>query len=208
MHKTMMTALCGGEYRYKVLCALAASRESLGLMDLATRTGLEPGNITRTLKPLVEAGLVDKVGRDRAWSYGLRDDPNLKPLLQLLDPSAYLARRLTELFEYDPDIEFAAIFGSIARGDEKPGSDVDLLVLGDASPVYLNANLMPLGNEIGRPINAAVHTKAEFEQLQVEGNSFATSVLQGKLIILKGQLHGSPPFVTSSGQHAQHCDQG
>ncbi|MBP0619097.1 nucleotidyltransferase domain-containing protein [Cupriavidus consociatus] len=86
----------------------------------------------------------------------------------------------------------AAIFGSVARGEEKAESDLDVLVLGEElSSIRINALLKAVGRKHGRDIHASVFSRSEFEEMLAGGNSFAVGVMQQPMILLKGELaHG------------------
>jgi predicted nucleotidyltransferase len=42
---------------------------------------------------------------------------------------------ITDVFRNDPRIHGAAVFGSRAKGDHKPYSDVDIVLYGDLNPI-------------------------------------------------------------------------
>lgn len=48
-----------------------------------------------------------------------------------------------------PDVELAVVFGSVARGDAGPASDVDLAVRGDVDRLTLGAEIsLAVGREV------------------------------------------------------------
>lgn len=54
-------------------------------------------------------------------------------------------------------MRFAALYGSVARGEEGPGSDVDLLVaLDDDRPTAASALALRLRRQIGREVDVAL----------------------------------------------------
>ena len=50
-------------------------------------------------------------------------------------------------------IKYGIIFGSFARGDYTPESDVDLLIVGDINSFDLHKKIKPVENEIRMEIN-------------------------------------------------------
>jgi hypothetical protein len=87
--------------------------------------------VRNVLGRLVDQGivLVDRVGP--SYAYRLNRDHLAAPHIAAL---AGLRRELLErlrarLGEWDPPAVFAAQFGSAARGDMEPGSDIDLLIV-------------------------------------------------------------------------------
>jgi len=51
---------------------------------------------------------------------------------------AEITRRIRPVLESDERVRFAYLFGSVARGDDQPGSDVDLAVLTHPRGTLLN----------------------------------------------------------------------
>jgi len=100
--------------------------------ELASAAGVSTAQAARDLHDLSDAGIVnwDVHGRSFAW-YLNRDNALFTELLQLFhheaDLRSELVHRMAVEFRSEP-IERARIFGSVARGDERQDSDVDLFV--------------------------------------------------------------------------------
>ena len=97
-----------------------------------------------------------------------------------------------------PLIEVAFIYGSLAKGTEHAGSDVDLMVIGSLpSNVQLLELLLPTHALLGRVVNPTLYTAAEFSQRVQVGKSFIIRVLEQPKVFVKGNEHdvsriGSP----------------
>lgn len=97
-----------------------------------------------------------------------------------------------------PLIEVAFIYGSLAKGTEHAGSDVDLMVIGSLpSNVQLLELLLPTHALLGRVVNPTLYTSAEFSQRVQVGKSFIIRVLEQPKVFVKGNEHdisriGSP----------------
>lgn len=86
------------------------------------------------------------------------------------------------LRQQHPEIERAIVFGSLARGDAAPGSDVDLLLVLRESPLtfleripHYTPSHFPVG------VDVFPYTRQEVEQMLAEGNSFIRCALaEGK----------------------------
>ena len=70
------------------------------------------------------------------------------------------------LMPFGASIQQAFIFGSMASGTDRPDSDVDLMVIGDASLADLYMATGDIQKEAGRPMHINTHTIAEWESLQ------------------------------------------
>jgi predicted nucleotidyltransferase len=79
-----------------------------------------------------------------------------------------------------PGIEAAFVFGSIARGDAVPESDVDVLIVGDdISRPVLGRVILESSAVIGRDVNVARYTPDELAEAVARGDSFVRNVLGG-----------------------------
>jgi predicted nucleotidyltransferase len=89
-----------------------------------------------------------------------------------------------------PLIEVAFIYGSLAKGTEHAGSDVDLMVIGSLpSNVQLLELLLPTHALLGRVVNPTLYTAAEFSQRVQVGKSFIIRVLEQPKVFVKGNEH-------------------
>ncbi|MDQ3677327.1 MAG: nucleotidyltransferase domain-containing protein [Actinomycetota bacterium] len=68
-----------------------------------------------------------------------------------------LLAQLRAALRTEPRVRFAALYGSVARGEERPGSDIDLLVaLDDDRPTAASALGLRLRRQIGREVDIAL----------------------------------------------------
>jgi hypothetical protein len=89
-----------------------------------------------------------------------------------------------------PSIELAFIYGSIAKGTDHAGSDIDLMIIGTLlSNTQLLDALMPASEQLGRAINPTLYSPAEFAQRLIAGKSFISRVLEQPKIFVKGSEH-------------------
>ena len=85
-------------------------------------------------------------------------------------------RRVKE--KYEDKIDSIILFGSVARGEAKEDSDIDILVVGDVSLEELVEVSFPLLLEYGELISAKNMKKDHFEFSAKEGYSFVRNVLR------------------------------
>jgi predicted nucleotidyltransferase len=68
-----------------------------------------------------------------------------------------LLAQLRAALRTEPRVRFAALYGSVARGEEGPGSDIDLLVaLDDDRPPSASALALRLRRQLGRDVDIAL----------------------------------------------------
>jgi predicted nucleotidyltransferase len=83
-------------------------------------------------------------------------------------------------------IVVAFVYGSVAREEDTAQSDIDLMVVGDATLDQVLSRIGAVDKSIGRSINPTVYSVAEFKVKLASGNHFVNSVLKGKKVFLLG----------------------
>jgi predicted nucleotidyltransferase len=89
------------------------------------------------------------------------------------------ARVARALSRFTDRIDVSFVFGSKARDEQGPESDVDLMVVGDVSLEELAPALRLLEQEVGRQVNAVVYSGDEWKRRLGEGNPFVNEVAEG-----------------------------
>jgi len=90
------------------------------------------------------------------------------------------------LLPLDAQIEVALIFGSVARGVEHAGSDVDVLLIGDIGFGDAVRALHGAQETIQREINPVVMSGEEYQRKFVAGDGFLRDILAKEKLFLKG----------------------
>ena len=147
-----------------------------------------PGSVARLLKRWTAAGIVTRRQQDGLPRYYASIDPALAPLVTLMQQDSVMVKTLREALQGVKGVEVALVFGSVARGAEGAASDLDILVLGSASELKLNAALRPAGRALGRAVHATACTIESFKNQLRGGESFALGIVQGPRIALIGEL--------------------
>lgn len=178
-----------GQTRSAVLSALLLHPEaSLHVRELARLTGASAGSLHRELRTLAELGLLlrQEVGRQVHYRANPAH-PVHAELSQLLRKTAGLADVLREaLLPLGAKVELAFVYGSVAAGAERAGSDVDLMVLGQATFADLARALAHAQSILRRDVNPTVMTRREFARGLAAGNGFVRSLMKSEKLWLKG----------------------
>lgn len=159
--------------------------QSAELIRLA-RSGT--GAVHRQLGRLAEAGLVSvtRTGNQKHYQAN-RTSPVFAELHGLIIKTVGLAEPLRRaLAPLAPRIRTAFIYGSAAKGTDRAGSDVDLMVISDSVryPDVYQA-LQPVEVTLARPVNPTVMTLAEWRKKRARSDSFATRVAgQPRLLVI------------------------
>ncbi|MFA6413815.1 MAG: nucleotidyltransferase domain-containing protein, partial [Syntrophales bacterium] len=93
------------------------------------------------------------------------------------------------LFPLANRVRAAFIYGSLARGDESKGSDVDVFVIGDVTFAEIVGVFSPIQQTLNREINPTVYPGDEFRAKLDAGNHFIKSVMEGSKLFLIGDEH-------------------
>ena len=160
------------------------------LRQIARTTGTGIGAVQRELKQLTEAGILlrKKVGNQVHFQAN-RDCPVFAELKSLIIKTTGVADILkAALSSLSDRIRVAFLFGSAAIGDLKPESDVDVIIVGDASSLETVAALSPTQNKLAREVNPIVYSLEEFTKKLESGHDFLKRVLEGPKVFLIGSL--------------------
>jgi predicted nucleotidyltransferase len=178
-----------GQTRASTLGALLLHPESsLHVRELARLTGAAPGSLHRELRALADLGLLlrQEVGRQVHYRANT-NSPVFPELAGLLKKTAGLADVLTDaLAPLGRKVKLAFVYGSMAAGTERAGSDVDLMVLGSADFGDLARVLATAQDTLRRDVNPTVMTPKDFARQLAAGDGFAKSVARGARLWVKG----------------------
>lgn len=184
-----LASLLFGAYRREVLALLLLHPElSLHVREIARVTGKAPGTLLRELNRLADAGLlVRKPTGNQVHFQADPTSPIYAELRGILKKTAGVADVLREALEpVARRIRAAFVYGSVARGDERAGSDLDLMVIGDLKFAALVKVLAPARDALRREINPNLYPPAEFRARVAAGEPFLKRVLVDKKIFLVG----------------------
>jgi predicted nucleotidyltransferase len=184
-----LVELLFGAYRRHVLSLLLLRPdESFYVREIGRLTKVPAGSLHRELKALTEAGLlIRSVAGNQVRYQASRECPIYEELAAIFRKTAGLADVLRDLLSSFADqILLAFIFGSVAQGDAKPTSDIDLFVVGAISfPAVVEA--CHIGRErLGREVNPVVMSKAAFQTKHRNQDRFVSRVLKEPKIFLIG----------------------
>jgi len=156
--------------------------------ELIRLAGSGTGAVHRQLQRLAKVGLVIVSREGNQKYYTARKDAPIFPELRglviktvgVVDPIRAALAAVAD------DIDTAFVFGSVAKGSEHAGSDLDLLVVTDKltyADVY--SALAAAERTLGRTINPTVFTRAEWKKKRTRHDSFAARVsTQPRLFVI------------------------
>lgn len=179
-----------GRTRSRLLATLYSKPDThFFVRQLARHIHGSAGTVQRELLTLTSAGLITRDSRENQVLYQANSKhpifPELHSLLaKTLGVFSILAEAITT---FESEIEFAFVYGSFARGEEKAESDIDLMVIGEVTLDGLLQALVPVEQKIGRPVNPTVFARQEVRTRIHAGNHFLKALQRAPLIFLNGR---------------------
>jgi predicted nucleotidyltransferase len=162
--------------------------ESFYVREIVRAAAAGQGAVQRELDSLRRAGIVQRTVRGHQVFYQANPDnpifQELKSLILKTTGGAEVLRRA--LSPLAGRIRVAFMYGSMARGEQRRGSDVDLFVVGDVSFADLVEALAPAQRKLAREINPVVYPISEFREKLSQKHHFITSVLRAPKLFLMG----------------------
>jgi len=175
--------------RLKVLTLLCGHpHEGFHLHEVFRKTGTRQGVVQRELDSLVRAGIALRTRDGNRTIYSINTESPFYPEMRgLIVKSTGLLDVLREaLRPRASEIRVAAVYGSFARGEEGPRSDIDLLVVGSVRFSDVVGELESARERLGREINMTVFPELEFRRKAKIGDHFVSSLLKDKLLLVLG----------------------
>lgn len=187
-HGSLAATLFGKTRRAILSLTFARPGEPFYLRQLMRAAGVGRGTVQREVEALTRAGILRRIVRGRQVYYEANPEcavfPELRSLVVKTAGVADVLRgALAPLAER---LRVAFVYGSVARGAERPGSDVDLMVIGDAGFGEVVAALATAQDILGREVNPTVYPPDEFRSKRAGRQHFVSSVLKGEKIFVVG----------------------
>lgn len=143
--------------------------------------------VQREVEKLEKVGLLSKSKEgNRIYYKTNRACPIYEELKRILFKSAGIAEALGTNLSRSGKIRVAFIYGSYAKDRENISSDIDLMVIGDATSRELSRMLSGPKRELGREINYSVFSPDEFKKKLGKKDHFLTSIINDKKLFLVG----------------------
>ena len=150
--------------------------------------GLSVGTIQRELDLLSQLGLLERstVGK-QVFYRANRSHPVFPELRSLVAKTVGTIPMLrSALAPLADSVSVAFIYGSVARGEERSESDIDLMVVGKASLEDVLGKLSNVEASLRRAVNPTVYSPSEFKTKLGSRNHFLRSVVRSEKIFLIG----------------------
>lgn len=205
--------ILGSPALVRVLRVLAGHGSSLGVSDIARRTRLALPSTRAALRRLLEMELVTGVGAGRSMACALRSaHPLAAAVTALFAAERQQADTLLEAIrvaaaELRPPPLAVWLYGSVARGDDTPMSDVDI-ALASALPEP-SAQADTLRDAIatalptrGHRVSVIAFAPADVRRLAADGAEIWTELVRDAAVLAGDDPIGVLEHVTAAGASA------
>ncbi|MEB2318123.1 MAG: nucleotidyltransferase domain-containing protein [Pseudomonadota bacterium] len=187
-----LTSILGSAGNVRVLRAIAADPSPQSVPQLAAVAGLTPQGTRLVLDAFARQRLVLAHGTGRAKLYALNSShPFAGAIVALFENERRRWDALLEsvrqiLIRHGEAVSAAWLYGSVARGEDLPGSDLDIAVLVRSQAVAdrLREDLMPLEDEQALRISLTALTPEELAAVPEDDPWWSDVVRDGR--VLKG----------------------
>ena len=158
------------------------------MRELARHLRVAPSSLQRELASLVQGGILRESREGKHVYYQPATElPFFEDLHGLILKTVGLADVIRGALDSFADrIQWAFIYGSIARSEEHAASDVDLLILGRVNLAEVSGPLRGAEESLGRAVNPIVYTADQFARKVQGKHHFAVDVLRSKKLFLIG----------------------
>lgn len=178
-----------GRTRERLLALLYSRADEEHLQEsLIQLAGLGRGAVQRELEFLAHAGVVKRRVRGRqVYFQANAESPIYAELRGLVVKTSGVADVLrSALARLAGRISVAFIYGSVAKGAERRGSDLDLMVIGGVSFAEVSEALGRAQKTLGREVNPSVYGARDLAAKLKANNHFLRNVMGSEKIYLIG----------------------
>ena len=187
----MLKELFSSEVRIRLLNTFLLNPDTeFYLRELAGKFNISPRHVSLELHNLKKIELINKRISGKQHYYSInKKNPIFHELLNIFIKTVGVKDVVENyLNKYKNLIEFAFIYGSIAKGDARAASDIDLMIIGDISGREISGAMIDAGNEINREINFNIISRSEFSSRLKSNDHFINSIYrESKLFIIGDQ---------------------
>ncbi len=156
--------------------------------ELARMVGGPLRPVQLALDKLVAASLVRKRHEGRQVYYeAVPEHPAFVDLASLFKKTFALGDAIRDaLADVRDKIDVAFVYGSVASGEEVPGSDIDVFVVGAVGRREVSAALAAEQKRLQREINISLYTPQRLAKVHASGDHYVADVLEGSKVWLIG----------------------
>ncbi len=178
-----------GQIRGGVLALLYGwADKAFYVRQIARHIDASVGAVRRELEKLAAVDLIVRTSVGNLVFYQVNQGhPVFSEMRALVNKTVGIFNALRSALEPLSDrVSVAFVYGSIARQEERAGSDIDLMIIGNVELDDVLVRLSGAETAVGRAVNPTVYSIREFKRRLEGGNHFLNAVIDGKKVFLIG----------------------
>ncbi|ARB92998.1 DNA polymerase subunit beta [Legionella longbeachae] len=186
------TSILFSEYRQRVLALLLLHPdERYHVREIARLTNTTAGTLHRELSRLAQSKvLLREQSGNQVYYQANRNFPIYMELASILKKTSGLVDVLFDfLTPLAEKIEVAFVFGSVAKGTENLGSDIDVLIIGEIDFTEVVAALYAAQASLGREINPKIYSREQWKASLQKQDLFIQEILNNPKLFIMGALN-------------------
>jgi len=186
------TSILFSEYRRRVLALLLLHPdERYHVREIARLTNTTAGTLHRELSKLAKSKvLLREQSGNQVYYQANRNFPIYTELSSILKKTSGLVDVLFDfLTSLAEKIEVAFVFGSVAKGTENLGSDIDVLIIGEVDFTEAVEALYAAQASLGREINPKIYSREQWKASLQKQDLFIQEVLNNPKLFIMGAEH-------------------
>src|SRR5690242_13461435 len=160
LESPIASALFGKARRAILALLFGHPDEAFYLRQLARASGTTASSLQRDLATLVEAGIVERKGQGNlVYFRANRACPVFEEIQGIVTKTVGVVDVLRSMLApFQDRITAAFVFGSVARGESKASSDIDVLLIGDVSLPDLAGELEAAETHLRRTVSPVIYS--------------------------------------------------
>lgn len=163
--------------------------ETFYLNEIVRLAGIGKGTVSRELEKMQKADLIStfRVGNQNHYQAN-KGCPIYEELAGIVRKTFGIGDVIKQaLLEFEDEIDYAFVYGSISKGEESTKSDIDLMIVASSLEYTDVINcLMDVEKSLGRPINPTLYTSKQIKNKLKSKNAFISRVMEQDKIWIKG----------------------
>ena len=184
----MLQKLFSSKVRVEILSVFLMNPErELYVREVERLTGEDYKNVSMELRNLNKIGLLSSRNKGNLKYFSLNKEfliyEELKSIFMKTKGAVSILRQAVSTKR---DIDYAFIYGSLATGEERTESDIDVMIIGGITLEEVLTSIRGPEEKLSREINVSLYDLQEIRKRVKDRDPFIMEVLGGVKIMLVG----------------------
>ncbi len=180
----IINILFKSKIRQKILVRFFADEsKKFYINEMARLVNTTQGTCRRELNKLFDIGMLTTLREGNLQYYRVNKQfPLYREFSAIIQKTMGIEAKLKSSLQELKGISYAFIFGSYAKKEIKPESDIDIVIIGTIKEKSLVRVFRDVEKVIGREINSHIYTESEFKN-KLKTNSFIKNIIKDYIMV-------------------------